>query len=145
MKKSHILILLFVVVAIGVLISLFANTSTYSDFGTAMQNQGSEYHIIGKLVRDKPVVYDTRVDANRFTFYMTDQKGNEKHVTYKGAKPQDFEKADQMVVIGKMVNDTSFVSSSLLLKCPSKYNDKKKPQQFGDKQFNSGGDSAMSK
>ena len=35
---------------------------------------------------------------------MTDQKGHEKLVTYKGAKPQDFEKSEQVVVIGKMEN-----------------------------------------
>ena len=67
---------------------------------------------------------------------MTDQKGVERLVTYKGAKPQDFEKSEQVVVIGKIEND-AFLASSLLLKCPSKYNDEKKPDSFGDKSFDS--------
>lgn len=134
MKKTHIFILVFVVAAIGVILSLFANTSTYTDFSAAVDNPGKEFHIIGKLAKKKPIVYDTKVDANKFTFYMTDQKGAEKLVTYKGAKPQDFEKSEQVVVIGKMEND-AFIASSLLLKCPSKYNGEKKPDSFGDKNF----------
>ncbi len=134
MKKAHIFILIFVVAAIGVIISLFANTSTYTDFAAAVDNPGKEFHVIGKLVKDKPIVYDTKVDANKFTFYMTDQKGTERLVTYKGAKPQDFEKSEQVVVIGKIEND-KFLASSLLLKCPSKYNEEKKPDSFGDKSF----------
>jgi cytochrome c-type biogenesis protein CcmE len=134
MKKTHIFILVFVVAAVGVIISLFANTSTYTDFSAAVDNPGKEFHVIGKLVKDKPIVYDTKMDANKFTFYMTDQKGVERLVTYKGAKPQDFEKSEQVVVIGKIEND-AFLASSLLLKCPSKYNDDKKPDSFGDKSF----------
>ena len=137
MKKTHIFILVFVVAAIGVIISLFANTSTYTDFTAAVENPGKEFHVIGKLVKNKPIVYDTKVDANKFTFFMTDQKGVERQVTYKGAKPQDFEKSEQVVVIGKIENDT-FEASSLLLKCPSKYNDEKKPDSFGDKKFGAG-------
>ena len=134
MKKTHIFILVFVVAAVGVILSLFANTSTYSDFSAAVDNPGKEFHIIGKLVTDKPIIYDTKVDANKFTFYMTDQKGIERLVTYKGAKPQDFEKSEQVVVIGKIDNN-AFMASSLLLKCPSKYNEDKKPDTFGDQKF----------
>ena len=134
MKKTHIFLLVFVVAAIGVILSLFANTSTYTDFSAATDNPGKEFHIIGKLTLDKPIVYDTKVDANRFTFFMTDQKGTEKLVTYKGAKPQDFEKSEQVVVIGKMENN-EFIASSLLLKCPSKYNEEKNPDEFGDQSF----------
>ena len=134
MKKTHIFILVFVVAAVGVILSLFANTSTYTDFSAAVDNPGKEFHVIGKLVKEKPIVYDTKVDANKFTFYMTDQKGAERLVTYKGAKPQDFEKSEQVVVIGKIEND-AFEASSLLLKCPSKYNEEKKPDSFGDQNF----------
>jgi len=134
MKKTHIFILIFVVAAVGVIISLFANTSTYTNFSAAVENPGKEFHVIGKLLKDKPIVYDTKVDANKFTFYMTDQKGVERLVTYKGAKPQDFEKSEQVVVIGKIEND-AFLASSLLIKCPSKYNEDKKPDSFSDKSF----------
>ena len=55
---------------------------------------------------------------------MYDCNGTEMKVVYSGVKPTDFEKADQMVVSGS-VSDTVFVAKTLLLKCPSKYNNNK--------------------
>jgi cytochrome c-type biogenesis protein CcmE len=54
-------------------------------------------------------------------------------VVYSNAKPQDFEKSEKVVVIGSMKND-EFIASSLLLKCPSKYN-ANKPEKFGEKAY----------
>ena len=68
MKKTHILVLVFVVAAIGVIISLFANTSTYTDFSAAIENPGKEFHVIGKLVKDKPIVYDTKLMPTNLRF-----------------------------------------------------------------------------
>jgi cytochrome c-type biogenesis protein CcmE len=41
-------------------------------------------------------------------------------VVYDGAKPANFEQADQVVVIGRYENGL-FVADQLLVKCPSKY------------------------
>lgn len=136
MKIKHILIIVIVAVALGVIISTFANSSTYADFGEARAHQGKEFHVIGKLDTLSPIIYDTKVNANEFSFYMTDNKGEKRKVIYKNNKPQDFEKSESVVVVGKMENE-NFIASSLLLKCPSKYNDKKKPAGFGDKEFKS--------
>jgi cytochrome c-type biogenesis protein CcmE len=134
MKTYHIILIIIVVIAIGVIISTFTDTSTYSNFTEAGKYPGKEYHIIGKLSKDKPIVYDSKIDANLFTFFMSDEKGVVKQVEYRGTKPQDFEKSEQVVVMGCMKGDT-FKASSLLLKCPSKYNNKKKPETFDQKEF----------
>ncbi|MFZ4706772.1 MAG: cytochrome c maturation protein CcmE [Bacteroidales bacterium] len=134
MKTYHIVLIVIIVMAMGVIISTLTDTSTYSNFGDAGKYPGKEFHIIGKLSKDKPIVYDSKVDANRFTFFMSDEKGLIKQVVYKGTKPQDFEKSEQVVVMGKMEGET-FKASSLLLKCPSKYNNNKKPESFGSKEF----------
>ena len=133
MKTIHIIIILILVVAVAVVISTMTDSSTYSDFGEAGQKQGKELHIIGKLNRTKPIEYDAQKNANRFTFYMVDEKGIEKKVIYNNAKPQDFEKSEKLVIVGSMQGD-QFIAKSLLLKCPSKYNDKK-PSKFGSKKF----------
>ena len=133
MKTIHIIIILILVVAIAVVITTMTDSSTYSDFGEAGQKQGKELHIIGKLNRTKPIEYDAQKNANRFTFYMVDEKGIEKKVIYNNAKPQDFEKSEKVVIVGSMQGD-QFIAKSLLLKCPSKYNDKK-PSKFGSKKF----------
>jgi len=135
MKTIHIIIILVLVIAIAVVITTISDSSTYSDFAEAAKSPGKELHIIGKLDRSKPLEYDARKDANHFSFYLIDSKGLVKQVNYHNAKPQDFEKSEKVVVVGSMKGDV-FMASSLLLKCPSKYNDQKNPTKFGDKQFN---------
>ncbi len=133
MKTIHIIIILILVIAVAVVITTMTDSSTYSDFGEAARKPGKELHIIGKLNRAKPIEYDAQKNANMFTFYMVDEKGIEKKVIYNNAKPQDFEKSEKVVIIGSMKGD-QFIAKSLLLKCPSKYNDKK-PSKFGSKKF----------
>jgi cytochrome c-type biogenesis protein CcmE len=133
MKTIHIVIILIVVVAVAVVISTMTDSSTYSDFAEAAAKPGKELHIIGKLNREKPIEYDAQKNANEFSFYLIDEKGLEKKVVYQNAKPQDFEKSEKVVIIGSMQGD-QFHAKSLLLKCPSKYNDKK-PSKFGNKKF----------
>jgi cytochrome c-type biogenesis protein CcmE len=138
MKKSHIIIILAIVVALGTIIVLFSSSDTYSDFTIAKANPASQHQIIGKLVNSKPIDYNPTLDANSFTFYMSDEDGKLCKVQYKGSKPQDFEKSEQVVITGRMENDSVFMASDLLLKCPSKYNEEKKPEQFDKKEFKSG-------
>ncbi len=133
MKIIHIILIVIIVVAVAVVISTMSDSSTYSDFTEAAGRPGKELHIIGTLNRSKPVEYDATKDANQFSFYMIDEKGVERKVIYNNAKPQDFEKSEKVVIIGTMSGD-HFRAKSLLLKCPSKYNDKK-PSKFGEKEF----------
>jgi len=134
MKTIHIVLIIILVVAIAVVVSTMTDSGTYSDFAQAAKNPGKDFHIIGKLDRSKPIEYDAVKDANRFSFYMIDEKGNEHQVIYNNAKPQDFEKSEKVVIIGSMKGD-HFAAKSLLLKCPSKYNDKQAPTKFGNKEF----------
>jgi cytochrome c-type biogenesis protein CcmE len=135
MKTIHIVILVVLVIAVAVIVTTLTDSSTYSNFSDAAASPGKEFHIIGKLNKAKPLVYDATKNANEFTFYLVDDKGVEKKVIYHNSKPQDFEKSEKVVVIGSMKND-EFVAKSLLLKCPSKYN-ANKPEKFGTKTYNS--------
>lgn len=133
MKTIHIILIVVVVIVVGVVVTTMTDSSTYSDFAEASKKPGKEYHIIGTLNRNKPVVYDAQKNANQFSFFMFDEKGVEKQVIYSNAKPQDFEKSEKVVIIGTMKGG-QFVARSLLLKCPSKYNDKK-PAGFSEKTY----------
>jgi cytochrome c-type biogenesis protein CcmE len=134
MKTIHIIIILVLVIAIGVIVTTLSDASTYSDFSEASKKPDKEFHIIGKLDKDKPVEYDALKNANQFAFYLVDEKGVERKVVYNNTKPQDFEKSEKVVVIGTMKGE-EFKATSLLLKCPSKYNADKTPSKFGTKQF----------
>jgi cytochrome c-type biogenesis protein CcmE len=127
MKKTHIIGIIIIAVAIGAILTTLNNTSTYTTFNEASKTEGQEYHIVGKFNKEKESVYDPQIDANLFTFYMIDNEGTESKVILHKNKPQDFERSEQIVLIGKM-EDGEFHASDILMKCPSKYNDGK-PQE----------------
>lgn len=120
MKKSSIIGIIIIAIAIGVIISTYADSSTYGNFSEAIKTQ-SELHVVGNLNKEKELVYNPQTDANYFAFYMKDKNGKECKVVFNGTKPQDFEKSEQIVLTGKMEGD-EFHASKILMKCPSKYN-----------------------
>lgn len=124
MKKIHIVGIIVIAVAIGVIFTSMRNTSTYADFTEALANPDREFHVVGKLDKDQPQVYEPTVNPDEFTFSMVDNKGIEKKVVLHKSKPQDFERSEQIVLIGKMQGE-EFHANDILMKCPSKYNDGK--------------------
>jgi cytochrome c-type biogenesis protein CcmE len=119
MKKSAIFGLVVIAIAIAVIISVYSNTSTYGTFGEAQKTK-SELHIVGHLNKSKELFFDATKDANYFSFYMKDNKGDERKVVFTGTKPEDFERSEQLVLTGQMVGN-EFHASKILMKCPSKY------------------------
>ena len=77
---------------------------------------------MGELNKDKAIYYSPEENVNEFSFYMIDNKGVEKKVVFNGAKPQDFERSEQVVITGTLKGD-DFFANKILMKCPSKYND----------------------
>lgn len=121
MRKSAIIGLITIAICIGFLVSLNADTDTYSNF-TEAASSNKEEHVMGYWEKSKGMYYDAAKDPNHFAFFMKDDKGKVKQVVLNGTKPQDFERSEKIVLIGKMENDT-FYASKILMKCPSKYND----------------------
>lgn len=120
MKKSSIIGIIIIAIAIGVIISTYADSSTYGSFSDAIESK-SELHVVGQLNKEKDLIYNPQKDPNYFAFYMRDKKGRECKVVFNGSKPQDFEKSEQIVLTGKM-EGAEFHASKILMKCPSKYN-----------------------
>ena len=119
MKKSSILGIVVIAIAIAVIIATYGSSSNYGSFADARQTNG-QMHVIGYLDKTKGLYYDAHKDANYFSFYMRDTLGNECKVIYKSAPPEDFEKSDKIVLVGQM-NKGEFHASHILMKCPSKY------------------------
>ena len=120
MKKVHIIGILIIAVSIGVIISTIADSSTYTGFEEANANPHMEFQVVGTLNLDKELAYDPETSPY-FTFYLVDKQGVEEKVSFKGSKPQDFERSDQIVLTGQY-EDGAFTASKILMKCPSKYN-----------------------
>lgn len=121
MKKSNIILLVVIAVAVAVIFSMVGDFSTYETFASAHRKKGKEFHIIGVLAKQKPMIYNPQKDANYFSFYLKDKGGNVNKVVYRGSKPTDFEKSEQIVLTGSMGENDVFHCSHILMKCPSKY------------------------
>ena len=85
-------------------------------------------HVVGKLKKDATtgkieMQYDPIVDPNYFSFVMVDTNQEEHPVIYYHPKPQDLEKSEKIVVVGSVKNN-EFVADQILMKCPSKYEEK---------------------
>ena len=92
--------------------------STYVDFEKAADM--STAHVAGTWESERD--YGFSKETKRFTFYMQDESGNVRKVIYPKPKPNNFEQADRLVVIGEL-RDNIFYANEMLMKCPSKYND----------------------
>lgn len=110
------------------MINFGQSISSYTDFESAKGKNTA--HIAG--IWDETKEYGFSAEQKQFTFFMEDEKGNVKKVVYAKPKPNNFEDADQVVVIGEMRGEI-FYAHDMLVKCPSKYNDTN-PDQFTEAQ-----------
>lgn len=131
MKKTNIVILVFIALSIAVLISFMGDLSTYETIASARQKEGKSVTIIAKLDKGEAIQYDPRNNPNYLSFHVTDTLGNRAKVVYHFEKPYDMEKAERIVLKGKMHGDVFEITSKdgILIKCPSKYKDDPKAAQ----------------
>ena len=98
-------------------ISFVETNVEYADFQTAITSQ-KKVQVKGEWVKEKETVYDA--NHHQFIFYMKDDNDQEEKVVFDGAKPNNFELANAIVIKGRY-QDGSFHASDILTKCPSKY------------------------
>ncbi len=127
MKKSHILAIVVIAAAIGIIIATAGDASTYVNFDQAyeMASTGNtnSIHVVGQLKKDENghvVGLKNAADNLSFSFVLLDENGKEQKVFYNEPMPPDFTRSENVVVIGSYQGD-SFVANKILLKCPSKY------------------------
>lgn len=123
MKRSHIIGLVIIAVAIAALIGSLNDSSTYANLEEAFAQPEREFHVVGVLDRSEPIVYEPSVNPSLTTFSMVDLDGRKATVNLAMAKPTDLERSERLVLIGKAGVDGSFNAQDMLLKCPSKYNE----------------------
>lgn len=118
-KKARIIVGIVIVVVFLVVgfMSFMDSKIEYVNFKEAQSRQRT-VEVKGQWVKDKDAKFD--VATNQFTFFMKDDFANEMKVVYDGAKPNNFEVAEAVVVKGK-VKDGNFHAKEILTKCPSKY------------------------
>jgi cytochrome c-type biogenesis protein CcmE len=127
MKKTHLLGIIVIGMAIMIIISTAGDASTYVSFDEAKElaDDGNDnlIHVVGALKKDAQgnvQGIEKSGDMLSFAFVMIDDKANEQRVIYNEPMPADFMRSEQVVVIGSYKKDY-FVADKILMKCPSKY------------------------
>ena len=128
MKKGHIIELGIIAIAIVIIMTSIGDASSYESFNTALEmKEGGEdkaIHVVGKLKKDaagEVSGLEIREDKTSFTFLLVDNEGTTQKVFYNEPVPADFQRSEQVVVIGAYRNQEIFVADKILMKCPSKY------------------------
>ncbi|MEL7002544.1 MAG: cytochrome c maturation protein CcmE [Bacteroidota bacterium] len=127
MKKSHIVGIVVIAVAVAIIVSTAGDASSYVTFDEAQTmfvngNKGS-IHVVGELDKDQSgnvIGMQTSENKLSFTFIMVDENNRKQKVFYNEPIPPDFKRSEKVVVIGSFSEDL-FVADKILLKCPSKY------------------------
>jgi cytochrome c-type biogenesis protein CcmE len=73
MKKTHIIGIILIAIAMGSMFTLLGNSASYANFEEAFAKPGENIKVSGTLVKNKPMVYDPAIDPNRFSFYMVER------------------------------------------------------------------------
>jgi len=108
------------IILIALLFGAFSFVQTnveYVDFQTAMSSH-KRVQVKGEWVREEDSRFDPQ--KHQFTFSMKDDNDQTMKVILEGAKPNNFDIANAVVVKGRYDNGV-FHATDCLTKCPSKY------------------------
>ncbi len=130
MKRTHLIALVIIAVAMAALVSALGESSTYADLDEAFARPGREFHVVGVLDRSRPIVYEPVVNASLTQFTLTDLKGRSCTVKLAKAKPQDLERSERLVLIGEANEQGEFEARDMLMKCPSKYTEENRMENI---------------
>lgn len=128
MKPAYILAA--IVLAVSLVVTLFSFTGAIAhhvNIQQAMERPGEVVQVPGAIVKES-VTYDAIKGQLRFDIVGLDAKTGQPDptmrmtVVYPQPKPENFDTATKVEAIGKYENGV-FRAQSLLVKCPSKYQD----------------------
>lgn len=105
------------------IVSAMGNAGAYYMTVSELTTQNAEY--LGKNVRVSGIVIDETVDYNAseliLQFNIADETGKQLPVYFHGPRPDNFSRAAEAIVEGEYGDDGVLYAKSLLLKCPSRY------------------------
>ena len=113
------------VIGLVIVLIVQATMSTGAYYLTVSELNAKGTEMVGERVRvSGTVVADSEVwQAKEMTlaFAITDESGKQLPIVFYGPRPDNFQRAAEAIVEGEMLADGSFQANTLLLKCPSRY------------------------
>lgn len=119
----------------GLLLLLFVGYLGYQ-IVRATQTTGAYYMTVAELYAERPQIHGQRVrvngnvvigsenwDAENVTlkFSISDESGEALPIVFYGPRPDNFQRAASAIIEGELLPDGTFEAQTLLLKCPSRY------------------------
>src|SRR6187455_3153268 len=98
MKRTHIILLVCIAIAIGALTMMSVDFSTYDTINSAKQKQGKFVHLIASVDKSAPLDYDPAKNPNYLGFTVKDSLGGTTKVIYRNSKPTDLERSERVVL-----------------------------------------------
>lgn len=117
----------FLVVALIIVLIVQATISTKAYYLTVDEVHARVPEIVGERVRVNGTVVEGSEDWNAeeitLRFTIQDESGGQLPIVFYGPRPDNFQRAASAIVEGELLPDGSFQADTLLLKCPSRYDE----------------------
>lgn len=114
-----------VLIALIVTLMVQATVSTGAYYMTVSELHGRSASLVGERVRVSGTVVDDSEDWRpqevTLRFRIMDENGSQLPIVFSGPRPDNFQRAASAIVEGELLPDGSFQAETLLLKCPSRY------------------------
>lgn len=125
-KKSYIIGAAVVVLAM--IMAMYSFKSTLTTYVSVSEAKVSRRPVqVAGIVVNGSKRYD--LQSNRLMFTLREDSGDEMVVEYDGHKPANFDDVTKIVSTGKYNSKRQiFVAKELLVKCPTKYEERVKSQ-----------------
>ena len=125
-KKSYIIGA--VIIALAMVMAMYSFKSTMTTYVSVSEARVSPRPVqVAGIVALGSKKYD--LQNNRLIFTLREDSGDEMPVEYDGHKPANFDDVTKIVATGKYNTERQiFVARELLVKCPTKYEQRVKGQ-----------------
>lgn len=114
-----------VLVALVITLMVQATVSTGAYYMTVSELHSRGQSLVGDRVRVSGTVVDGSEDWRpqevTLRFNIADENGSQLPIVFSGPRPDNFQRAASAIVEGELLPDGSFQAETLLLKCPSRY------------------------
>ncbi len=115
--------LLLILLVVALMVQATMSTGAY--YMTVGELNGKGAGIVGERVRVSGIVVDGSEDWRpqeiTLRFSIADESGSQLPIVFSGPRPDNFQRAASAIVEGELLADGSFQAETLLLKCPSRY------------------------
>ena len=113
------------VIGLVIVLIVQATVSTGAYYLTVGELNAKGLEMVGERVRVSGAVVEGSEEWQpremTLRFAITDENGKQLPIVFYGPRPDNFQRAAEAIVEGELMADGSFEANTLLLKCPSRY------------------------